>query len=75
MTEGWGKKGITHFTMNWQNAGDNLAMTSILGLCGDLLDSTRKAALKALGDQRIGLENRRAIFNAVKAGNERKLPD
>jgi len=45
-------------------------MTSILNLCGELLSTTRKAALKALGDPKIGLEHHRAILEAVKSGNE-----
>ena len=65
-----GLKGDNAFHNELANAGDNLAMTSILSLCGELLDSTRKAALKALGDPQIGLQHHRAIFEAVKAGNE-----
>jgi GntR family transcriptional regulator, transcriptional repressor for pyruvate dehydrogenase complex len=67
---GLGIKGDNAFHNELANAAENLAMTSILGLCGDLLDSTRKAALTALGDPRIGLESHRAIFGAVRAGDE-----
>ena len=67
---GIGLKGDNAFHNELANAGDNLAMTSILGLCGELLDSTRKAALKALGDPKFGLEHHRAIFEAVRSGNE-----
>lgn len=67
---GLGIKGDNAFHNELANAADNLAMTSILNLCGELLDTTRKAALKALGDPMIGLEHHRAIFEAVRAGNE-----
>ena len=65
-----GIKGDNEFHNELANAADNLAMTSILGLCGELLASTRKAALKAMGDTKIGLEHHRAILEAVKTGNE-----
>ena len=65
-----GIKGDNEFHNELANAADNLAMTSILWLCGELLASTRKAALKAMGDTKIGLEHHRAILEAVKTGNE-----
>ncbi len=67
---GLGVKGDNAFHIELANAADNLAMTSILNLCGELLSSTRKAALKALGDPKIGLEHHRIILAAVKSGNE-----
>lgn len=67
---GLGLKGDNAFHNELAKAGDNLAMTSILGLCGELLDSTRKAALKAMRDQKKGLDDHRAIFYAVKKGDE-----
>lgn len=66
---GLGVKGDNAFHNELANAADNLAMTSILNLCGELLNSTRKAALKALGDPKIGLQHHRLILEAVKAGN------
>ena len=67
---GLGIKGDNAFHNEMANAADNLAMTSILSLCGELLDSTRKAALKALGDPKIGLEHHRSILEAARTGNE-----
>jgi len=67
---GLGIKGDNTFHNELANAADNLAMTSILNLCGELLNTTRKAALKALGDPRIGLEHHRSIMEAVRSGNE-----
>ena len=67
---GLGVKGDNAFHIELANAADNLAMTSILNLCGQLLSSTTKAALKALGDPKIGLEHHRIILAAVKSGNE-----
>lgn len=67
-----GIKGDNAFHNELANAADNLAMTSILNLCGELLSTTREAALKALGDPRIGLEHHRSILEAVKDGNEKE---
>lgn len=67
---GLGVKGDNAFHNELANAADNLAMTSILGLCGELLSATRKEALKALGDTKIGLEHHRSILEAVRTGNE-----
>lgn len=51
---------------------DNLAMVSILGLCGELLSSTRQAALKALGDPSVAMRHHRAILDAIKNKDETK---
>ena len=67
---GLGVKGDNAFHNELASAADNLAMTSILNLCGELLSTTRKAALKALGDPRIGLEHHWAILEAVKSRDE-----
>jgi GntR family transcriptional repressor for pyruvate dehydrogenase complex len=66
---GLGIKGDNAFHNELAIAADNLAMTSILNLCGELLDTTRIAALKALGDPRIGLEHHSMILDAVKKKN------
>ena len=63
---GLGIKGDNAFHNELANAAENLAMTSILNLCGELLNTTRIAALKALGDPKIGLEHHRQILSAVK---------
>lgn len=65
-----GINGDNEFHNELANAADNLAMTSILNLCGELLNTTRKEALKALSDPRIGLEQHRSIFEAVKSRDE-----
>ncbi|HBP38849.1 MAG TPA: GntR family transcriptional regulator [Clostridiales bacterium] len=66
---GLGLKGDNAFHQALANAADNLAMMSITRLCGELLNSTRKAALEALGDLQIGVRHHRSIFTAVKAGD------
>jgi GntR family transcriptional repressor for pyruvate dehydrogenase complex len=53
-------------------AADNSAMSKILDLCGDLLSSTRAAALTRMKDQRVGLAQHRDIYLAIKAGDEER---
>ena len=67
---GIGLEGDNAFHNELANAADSLAMTSILNFCGELLDSTRRAALTALNDPTVGLEHHRGIFKAVKSGDE-----
>jgi GntR family transcriptional repressor for pyruvate dehydrogenase complex len=67
---GLGNEGDNAFHNELAIAADNLAMMSIQSLCGELLNTTRKLALKALGDTKIGLQHHRGIFEAVKQGNE-----
>ncbi len=65
---GLGLKGDNAFHLELAKAADNLAMMSITRLCGELLNNTRKAALEALEDRRLGVRHHQAIFEAVKAG-------
>lgn len=51
-------------------AADNAAMSKILGLCGDLLSSSREAALTRMKDQRVGLAHHREIYLAILEGDE-----
>ena len=51
-------------------AADNAAMSKILGLCGDLLSSSREMALTRMKDQRVGLAHHREIYRAVVEGDE-----
>jgi GntR family transcriptional regulator, transcriptional repressor for pyruvate dehydrogenase complex len=67
---GLGLKGDNAFHQALAYAADNLALMRITQLCAELLNTTRKAALEALPDKMIGLETHRAIFEAVKAGQE-----
>ena len=69
---GLGLHGDNAFHQALALAADNLAMTSITRLCGELLNTTRKAALEALKDRMLGVEHHKAIFQAVKAGDEEK---
>jgi GntR family transcriptional regulator, transcriptional repressor for pyruvate dehydrogenase complex len=65
-----GLQGDNAFHQALAAAADNLAMMTITRLCSELLSTTRKAALEALKDKRIGVENHRAIFEAVKSKND-----
>ena len=56
-------------------AAENTAMSKILNMCGDLLNSSREVALKSMKDTRIGLKHHRDIFEAVKAGDEKKASE
>ena len=47
-------------------------MSKILNMCGDLLNSSREVALKSMKDTRIGLKHHRDIFEAAKAGDEKR---
>jgi GntR family transcriptional repressor for pyruvate dehydrogenase complex len=67
---GLGLKGDNAFHQALADAADNLALMSITRLCSELLNSTRKAALEALKNKMTGVEHHKAIFEAVKAGNE-----
>ena len=69
---GIGIKGDNQFHNALAAAAENTAMSKILSMCGDLLNSTREAALKSMKDTRIGLKHHRDIFEAVKAGDEEK---
>jgi GntR family transcriptional regulator, transcriptional repressor for pyruvate dehydrogenase complex len=69
---GLGLIGDNAFHQALANAAENLAMKSITRLCGDLMSSTRQAALEALPDKMIGVEQHKAIFEAVKAGREQE---
>lgn len=51
-------------------AAENTAMSKILGLCGDLLSSSREMALTRMKDQRVGLAHHREIYLAVLEGDE-----
>jgi len=70
-----GLKGDNAFHLELAKAADNLAMMSITRLCGELLSNTRKAALEALDDRRIGVRHHQAIFEAVKAGQAKEAAD
>ncbi|MDR3552911.1 MAG: FadR/GntR family transcriptional regulator [Clostridia bacterium] len=67
-----GLEGDNAFHTELAKAADNLAMISLLGLCDELLASTRKAALKALPDPKIGLMQHREILEAVRGGDVEK---
>ena len=45
-------------------------MSKIIGLCGDLLSTTRAAALTRMKDQSVGLAHHRQIYLAIKEGDE-----
>jgi len=61
-----GFEGDNAFHAELTNAAENLALSSINNLCGELLSSTRKAALMALDNPRTSLEYHRKIYKAVK---------
>jgi GntR family transcriptional repressor for pyruvate dehydrogenase complex len=61
-----GFEGDNAFHEELTNAAGNLALSSIHNLCGELLSSTRKAALMALDSPMISLEYHRRIYEAVK---------
>lgn len=61
-----GSDGDNAFHSELTNAAENLALSSILSLCGELLSSTRKAALMALDSPTISLEYHRRIYEAIK---------
>lgn len=69
---GIGIKGDNQFHNALAAAAENTAMSKILSMCGDLLNSTREAALRGMKDTRIGLKHHRDIFEAVKANDEEK---
>lgn len=56
-------------------AAENLALEKILGMCSELLSSTREAALKSMKDRREGLKHHRDIYEAVKAGKEEEAAE
>ncbi|KJS50549.1 FadR/GntR family transcriptional regulator [Desulfosporosinus sp. BICA1-9] len=72
---GIGIKGDNQFHNALATAAENIAMSKILNMCGDLLNSTREAALINMKDTRIGLKHHREIFEAVKAGDEEKAAE
>ncbi|HHU89485.1 MAG TPA: FadR family transcriptional regulator [Clostridiaceae bacterium] len=72
---GIGIKGDNQFHNALAKAAENTAMSKILNMCGDLLNSSREVALKSMKDTRIGLKHHRDIFEAVKAGDEKKASE
>jgi GntR family transcriptional repressor for pyruvate dehydrogenase complex len=72
---GIGIKGDNEFHNSLAKAAENTALSKILNMCGDLLNSTREAALKSMRDTRIGLSQHREIYFAVKEGNEKKATE
>ncbi len=46
-------------------ATDNKALSRILNLCSDLMQSSREAALSSMKDRRVGLRHHREIYRAV----------
>lgn len=72
---GIGIKGDNEFHNALARAAENIAMSKILNMCGDLLNSTREAALKSMKDTRIGLKQHRGIFEAVRVGDEGKAAE
>lgn len=72
---GIGIKGDNQFHNALAIAAENTAMSKILHMCGDLLNSTREVALKNMRDTRIGLKQHREIFEAVKVGDEQKASE
>jgi len=56
-------------------AAENLALEKILGMCSELLSSTREVALNSMKDVREGLKQHRDIYMAVKAGQEDEAAD
>lgn len=74
-TGGIGLEGDNAFHNELANAAENQAMERILGMCSELLNSTREAALKSMKDPGVGLEHHRKIFDAVKSGDEQMASD
>jgi GntR family transcriptional repressor for pyruvate dehydrogenase complex len=72
---GIGITGDNEFHNALARAAENKAMSKILNMCGDLLNTTREAALRSMKDTRIGLEQHREIFLAVKSGDEEKASE
>lgn len=62
-----GYEGDNAFHTELTKAAENLALSSIHNLCGELLSSTRKAALMALDSPKTSLDYHRRIYEAVKA--------
>ncbi|MGI6297928.1 MAG: FadR/GntR family transcriptional regulator [Saccharofermentanales bacterium] len=46
-------------------ATENNALSRILNLCSDLMQSSREAALSSMKDRRVGLAHHQEIYNAV----------
>jgi len=51
-------------------AADNTALSRILSLCGDLIRTSREAALTSMKDRRVGLAHHREIYRAVLERDE-----
>lgn len=56
-------------------AAENSAMSKILNMCGDLLSSTREATLKIPGQPAKTIMDHKAIFQAVRDGDEMKAEE
>lgn len=67
---GTGLAGDDAFHAALSKASGNEALSMLLGMCGDLLSSTRLATLQIPGQPAKSLEDHRAIFEAVSAGDE-----
>ena len=67
---GTGLAGDDAFHAALSKASNNEALSMLMGMCGDLLSSTRLATLQIPGQPAKSLEDHRAIFEAVSAGDE-----
>ena len=52
------------------SAADNTALSRILSLCGDLISTSREAALTSMKDRRVGLAHHREIYRAIREQDE-----
>lgn len=72
---GNGINGDNSFHNALAKASDNAAMMKILNMCSDLLNLTRMATLEIPGQPERSLEDHKAIYEAVKSGNENKAAE